>query len=57
MNIIKKNYPNDVERCLQDTFNLWLEVCEKPMWSTVVTALRNIEENRLALEIEKKYCK
>ena len=56
MNIIKENNKGDVDGALVDTFNHWLAVCEHPTWQAVVTALREIGENNLAGEIERKYC-
>ena len=41
----------------KEVFRLWLnEGEEEPTWRTVVRALKAIKENRLARDIEKKFC-
>ena len=41
----------------KEVFRLWLnEGEEEPSWRTVVKALRTIKENKLARDIEKKFC-
>ena len=47
-------YNRDMQEALRATFKHWLAVCEHPTWQTVITALRKIEENHLALELEQK---
>ena len=34
----------------------WLRSTPKAAWKDVVSALRNINENRVAKDIEEKYC-
>ena len=42
---------------LREVFRIWLnEGEEDPTWRTVVTALKTIKENKLARDIEKKFC-
>ena len=41
----------------KEVFRLWLnEGKEEPTWRTVVRALKTIKENKLARDIEKKFC-
>ena len=56
MNIIKKDHKNDAEEALQAVFNHWLTICETASWDELVSALREMDENALALDLEKKYC-
>ena len=37
-------------------FDLWLRKYPEAAWEDVVSALRKMDENRLAKTIEKKYC-
>ena len=39
----------------KEVFRLWLKK-EEPTWRTVVRALKTINDNRLARDIEKKFC-
>jgi hypothetical protein len=42
---------------LREVFRIWLnEGEEDPTWRTVVMALKAIKENKLARDIEKKFC-
>ena len=54
VDIIEKNHPNDVERCLEDTLKRWLK-SDKSNAEILVSALVNIGEIGHAEEIRKKY--
>ena len=58
MRIIRKDHGHRVQDALEATFNLWLKKTTDPTpsWWGVVDALRRIEENKLAGDIEEKYC-
>ena len=56
MNIIRENNKGDVKVALRDTFNLWLDKCEKPTWQKVVDALQQVGKGKLAHTIEEKHC-
>ena len=58
MNIIMSDHGHKVRDALSATFNLWLGKTNDPApsWQGLVEALRRIEENRLAKNIEEKYC-
>lgn len=58
MNNIDKDHGHNMKDALKFTFNLWLkEITDPtPSWWRVVDALHRIKENRLANDIEEKYC-
>ena len=41
---------------LREVFRIWLEESDNPTWLEVVVALRAVKNNRLAKEIEEKFC-
>ena len=41
---------------LREVFRIWLEESDNPTWLEVVVALRAVKNNRLAREIEEKFC-
>ncbi|KAL5494407.1 hypothetical protein EMCRGX_G015737 [Ephydatia muelleri] len=54
VDIIEKNHPHDVERCLEDTLKRWLK-SDKSNAEILVSALVTIGEIGHAEEIRKKY--
>ena len=58
MRIISKDHGQRVQDALEATFNLWLKKTTDPTpsWQGMVDALRRIEENKLARNVEKMYC-
>ena len=56
MNIIKQDHKDDTEAALQAVFYHWLKKCETASWNELVSVLRKMDENALALKLEKKYC-
>ena len=56
LSIIEADCPNQCEKGMRMMLQKWLEICTNPTWRVVVTAVRNIGQNKLANEIEKKYC-
>ena len=56
MDIIKQDHKNDTEAALQAVFNHWLTICETASWNKLVSALQEMGENALALNLKKKYC-
>ena len=45
-----------IEDKLREVFRIWLEESDNPTWLEVVVALRAVKNNRLAREIEEKFC-
>ena len=43
-----------VDRQKQEMFKVWLKSSPNASWTDLITALRNMDENRVANEIEKK---
>ena len=54
VDIIEKNHPHDVERCLEETLRRWIK-SDKSSAETLADALDTIEEGGLAREVRKKY--
>ena len=52
---IERKYSDDNER-LNSVMNLWLAENEASCWKNIVDALRAIEKNSLAADIQKRYC-
>ena len=55
MGLIKRNNHNNAEGALEATFALWLKRNDCTWWG-MVDALREINEMRLAAELQQKYC-
>ena len=45
-----------IEAKLAEVFRIWLEKSEEPTWNAVVAVLKEMKNNRLAREIQKKFC-
>ena len=45
-----------IEDKLREVFRIWLEESDNPTWLEVVVALRAVKNNRLAREIEERFC-
>uniref|UniRef100_A0A1X7USY7 Death domain-containing protein n=1 Tax=Amphimedon queenslandica TaxID=400682 RepID=A0A1X7USY7_AMPQE len=57
LDIIKTDNNNSVEHCLREVLTKWLEKAdnvEKPTWSALVAALRSINQNAVAEEIDRE---
>ena len=52
LNQIKSNNPNDVGECCKEMFQLWLRKCDTATWDQLIQALRVIDLNNLATEIQ-----
>ena len=55
LDIIKKDNPADAKMCCTSMFKYWLEVDTAASWSKLVEALRNINKNQLAENIERNF--
>jgi len=53
LEIIKENNQNDPEKCCTGMFNKWLESKPDASWNQLIIALRKIELNTAASNIEK----
>ena len=51
---IKSNNPNDVEECCTEMFVLWLEKYSTATWNQLIQALKEVDLNNLATEVEGK---
>ena len=49
---IKSNNPNDVGECCKEMFEFWLEKCNTATWDQLIQALREVDLNNLASEIQ-----
>ena len=49
---IKANNPNDVSKCCTEMFQLWLNKSSNPTWNQLIHALKEVDLNRRANEIE-----
>ena len=45
------------QRVKAEMFNVWLSSCPDASWHKLVTALKAIDEKRVAKEVESSYCK
>ena len=45
------------ERIKAEMFDVWLKSCPDASWHKLVTALNEIDEKRVAKEVESRYCK
>ena len=54
VDIIEKNHPHDVERCLEETLKRWMK-SDKSSADTLADALDTIGEGGLARDVRKKY--
>ena len=52
LNTIIKNNPNDINMCCSRMLQLWLRKSKKPSWKNFIRALRKIEMDDLAYQIE-----
>ena len=58
LDVIKKQY-SDLSDCFRETIKTWLQTCvPPPTWINIVEMLRTrtVNETRLAVELECKYC-
>ena len=51
LNVIEKNYPNDVEKCCGKMFGYWLSVDVQANWDKLIDALKHIQKNAMAARI------
>ena len=51
--VIKADHPNDVSACCNKMFVKWLEFQPNATWSQLIAALRNIEMNAAAENVNK----
>ena len=51
---IKSNNSNDASKCCKEMFQLWLDKCSTATWDQLIQALREVDLNSLATEIERK---
>ena len=52
LNIIKENYPADIDKCCTEMFKYWLDVDTKASWDKLIDALEHIGQNALAERIK-----
>ena len=52
LDIIEENFTCDVERCCRKMFSKWLETCDDASWAHLIEAVRTIELNEVASNIE-----
>jgi len=45
---------HDVEKCCESLLTLWLQNQSNPSWKQLIDALKQVNLNRLAAEIERK---
>ena len=55
LDTIEKNHRGDDERCRTETLNSWLKNTTTPTWEAIVEALGQMEQGRVADEIQRKY--
>ena len=55
LNTIEKNHHGDDERCRTEMLNAWLNSTATPTWEAIVEALGEIEQGRVADDIQRKY--
>ena len=51
LDVIKKNYPNEVEECCDGMFQYWLKVDTEATWNKLIAALEDIDQNATAAKI------
>ena len=54
LNQIKHNNPNNVGECCKEMLELWLSKCSTATWNQLIQALREVNLNYLASNIEGK---
>ena len=52
LDIIETNYRNDVITCCRKMFRKWLETRDDASWDQLIQAVKNIEVNNVASDIE-----
>ena len=52
LNEIETNNPKDAGQCCKEMFRLWLRKCSTATWNQLVQALKEVDLNNLAAEIE-----
>ena len=55
LHTIERNHRGDDERCKTEMLNCWLDNTIAPTWEAVVKALGQMEQGRVADEIQRKY--
>ena len=53
---VKRSNHNDVADMMTDMSNRWLKSNTEAAWEDIVSALKKIDENRTAKNIEEKFC-
>ena len=51
LNVIKANYPNNVQKCCDEMFEYWLSVDNQVSWKKLIDALEHIQQNATAAKI------
>ena len=51
LKIIERNYVHDMEACCGEMFEFWLEVDEGASWNKLISALKDIKQNTIAVNI------
>ena len=55
LNVIKENNHRNVEDCMKDMLIKWQQKYPNKGWSDIISALRNMDRNDVANEIERQY--
>ena len=55
LNTIERNHRGDDERCRTEMLAAWLDSTTTPAWEVIVEALGQMEQGRVADEIQRKY--
>ena len=56
LEVIEKNKHLDIEGGLEAMLRKWLRSSKDPTWKAVVEALRQLDEEELAQELETQFC-
>ena len=52
LDVIRINYPNDVEECYSRMFTKWRQRTPKASWKQLIEALKEVKLTQLASELE-----
>ena len=57
LQIIEANWRYDVQKCCSKMFEYWLRIDTQASWDKLITALKEINQNKLIAKIEKDVLK
>ena len=53
---VKADHPGESGSCLREMLRIWFKKVKHPSWNVLVEALKYLGEEKLAHQLEEKYC-